>query len=157
MSAFIQQLTSLLHADQADITSLSQVIQQEREALSSRDSIAINKITEHKKSLIQSIDQRAKQKAQLLAKSRLGIRPGKVTEGLRTLNDDQLLILWEDTRTALEKCKEENLTNGLLISRFLQRTNKLMSIIRGQGTSPSLYGQQGKETAYSGSQHIGKA
>ncbi len=157
MSPFVQQLTTLLQADQADISRLEKLLTEERSALSSRDTVSINRTTEDKKNLIQAIDQRAKQKAQLLAQSGLGIRPGQVEEGLKKLNDAALITLWQETRSALERCKENNLNNGLLISRFLQRTNKLMSIIRGQGKSPSLYGQQGKETAYSGRQHLGKA
>lgn len=157
MSAFSKQLSSLLQEDLTNISQLEAILQQEREAITRRDTKNINRITQQKKELIQQLDGRAKSKATLLAKSGLGIRPGHVEESLRKLGDAELMTLWQESRSALENCKEKNMTNGLLISRSLQRTNKLMTIIRGQAKAPSLYGQRGKETSYSGSQHLGKA
>lgn len=157
MSAFSENLYSLLKTDLADIEQLQKALASERTAISSRSVTDIKRITEQKQLLLQSLDQRAKQKAQLIAQSGLGIRPGQVEASISKLNDEKLIALWRKTRSALEACKEKNKTNGLMISRSLQRTNKLMSIIRGQAKAPKLYGHQGKETNFSSQQHLGKA
>ena len=106
---------------------------------------------------VQQLESRAKVKARLIAKSGLGIKPGEVETKLHTLNDADLVNLWQTSRDKMQQCKDTNLINGNIISRSLQRTNKLMMIIRGQNKAQNLYGQQGKEQNYGSSHRIGQA
>ena len=157
MPNFQDQLKDLLLRDLEDLTNLESLLASEKHHLISRDHKEIENSTKTKDALVKQIESRAKTKAQLLAKSGLGIKPGKVTEALEQLNNPSLLDLWKQSVDRLKQCKELNEVNGKIISMSLSRTNKLMSIIRGQSSAPSLYGQQGKSKAMSGSHILGKA
>lgn len=158
MSDVIDNLKHLLKQDIQDLDTLQQILSAEKTALKSRDSDKIQHITQNKSSLVQQIETRAKQKAKLLASSGLGVKPGKVTETLESFGDRELTELWKQSVQELKTCKDKNAVNGSVISHTLQRTAKLMSIIRGQGNKPDLYGQKGKTSSMSGGRHIlGKA
>ncbi|TNC79896.1 MAG: hypothetical protein C9356_16550 [Oleiphilus sp.] len=158
MPSAIENLKLLLKQDIRDLEALTSTLSAEKTALKSRDSKAIQQVTQNKSSLVQQIETRAKQKAKLLASCGLGIKPGAVTKTLESYGDEELTGLWKESVQALKQCKDQNTVNGSIISQTLQRTAKLMSIIRGQGTKPDLYGQQGKTQSVSNGQHIlGKA
>lgn len=157
MSPFIKQLKHLLCQDISELKTLDTLLDSEKEILKSRNSQKIQAIANSKQQVIQNLETRAKSKAKLIAQSGLGIRPGEVETTLKTLGDPELITLWKDSRDKLSRCKDKNHINGSIISRTLSRTNKLMSIVRGQNNSQKLYGQQGKENRYSGSQIIGQA
>jgi flagella synthesis protein FlgN len=157
MSKFIEQLKHLLKQDISELNNLYKLLETEKETLKSRNSQKIQSLADTKHQIIHSLESRAKLKAKLIAKSGLGIRPGEVETALKTLKDLELIKLWQDSRSKLSECKDKNHINGSIISRTLSRTNKLMSIVRGQNNSQNLYGHQGKEKSYSGSQIIGQA
>lgn len=157
MSQFIEQLKHLLKQDISELSNLYKLLETEKETLKTRDSQTIKSIADSKQLIIHSLESRAKLKAKLIAKSGLGIRPGEVETSLKTLKDPELIALWQESRNKLSQCKDKNHVNGSIITRTLSRTNKLMSIVRGQNNSQKLYGQQGKESSYSGSQIIGQA
>ena len=157
MSTFIPDLKNTLKQDISDLDTLLKLLSTERTLLQTRKSDEIDAISKHKSSLVNQIELRAKAKAKLFASSGLGVRPGKVEETLRTLNDDELTSLWNVSRDKLALCKERNLVNGAIINRSLSRTTKLMNILRGKSNAPNLYGQKGREQSYAGTQRIGKA
>jgi len=157
MSRFNEQLKHLLKQDISELCNLHTLLETEKETLKTRNSLQIQAIAKSKHQIIQSLESRAKLKAKLIAKSGLGIRPGEVETTLKSLNDQELMNLWQSSRDKLAECKDKNHINGSIITRTLSRTNKLMSIVRGQNNSQKLYGQQGKESSYSGSQIIGQA
>jgi flagella synthesis protein FlgN len=157
MSQFTEQLKHLLNQDISELNNLNRTLDAEKETLKTRDSKKIQATANSKQQIIQSLESRAKLKATLIAKSGLGIRPGEVETTLKTLNDEELITLWQSSRDLLSTCKDKNHINGSIITRTLTRTNKLMSIVRGQNSSQKLYGQQGKESSYSGRQIIGQA
>lgn len=157
MSEFTNQLKTLLRQDIVDLESLKNLLEQEKNTLTTRNTDLINTLSNNKSLTVQQLESRAKLKATLIAKSGLGIKPGKVEEQLHCLDDSELVTLWQASREKMQQCKNINLVNGNIISRSLQRTNKLMMIIRGQNKSQNLYGQQGKEQSYGASHRIGKA
>ncbi len=157
MSQFISELKKQLHQDLNDLDKLTELLSREKDLLKTRDHEAIQKNLNLKSELVAQLDARSKQKARLLASSGLGIKPGQVEHALAKLNDSELMQLWQASRKKMEHCKERNQVNGGIISRSLQRTGKLMSILRGQSASPNLYGQQGKEQSMGGRHSIGKA
>ena len=157
MSTFTEQLKTLLRQDIVDLDTLKKLLEQEKQTLTTRNTNQINVISNNKSQTVKQLESRAKIKAQLIAKSGLGIKPGKVEEKLQTLNDADLIHLWQTSRSKMQACKDINYVNGSIINRSLQRTNKLMMIVRGQNKKQNLYGQQGKEQSYGSSQRIGQA
>jgi len=157
MPQFIEQLKNLLKQDIVELDNLSKLLETEKETLKTRNSTQIEAIAKSKSQTVQNLESRAKLKAKLIAKSGLGIRPGEVESKLATLNDNELIKLWQSSRKKLTHCKDLNYINGNIITRTLQRTNKLMMIVRGQNNSQNLYGQKGKEHNYASSHRIGQA
>jgi len=157
MSKFTDQLKLYLKQDISDLSTLRILLDQEKESLKVRDNNLIEKLSQQKSQLVQQIESRSKLKARLIASSGMGTRPGEVESSLNTLNDDELMCLWKESRHKLVDCKEQNSVNGTIISRSLQRTNRLMMIVRGQNKTQNLYGDQGKEQNYGGSKRIGSA
>jgi len=158
MQQFVEQLTALLESDLIELDQLELVLGQEKSSLQQRDRIALDKITVQKQQIIQSVEKRAKQKAALLANSSLKIRPGQVREKLTSLNNPNLLAVWDRAAVKLETCKQRNQVNGAIISHSLMRTNRLMNILRGQTSLPATtYGQSGKTRNYGGSTTIARA
>lgn len=157
MSEFTEQLKNLLRQDIVDLDCLRKLLEQEKSTLSTRNVDQIKLLSTNKSQTVQQLESRAKLKAKLIAKSGLGIKPGHVEEKLHTLNDADLVNLWQTSRSKMQECKDINYVNGSIISRSLQRTNKLMMIVRGQNKKQNLYGQQGKEHSYGTSQRIGQA
>lgn len=157
MSTFTEQLKNLLRQDIVDLDSLRKLLEQEKLTLTTRNTEQIKLISNNKTQTVKQLESRAKIKAQLIAKSGLGIKPGQVEEKLQTLDDADLVNLWQTSRSKMQACKDMNYVNGSIINRSLQRTNKLMMIVRGQNKKQNLYGQQGKEHSYGSSQRIGQA
>jgi len=154
---FTDKLKQLLKKDIVDLEQLKLLLNSEKETLKTRNSSKIETIAQHKSQKVKQLELRAKLKAKLIASSGLEIKPGEVETTLNSLSDDELLSLWHQSRKMLQECKDSNLVNGNILNHSLQRTNKLMMIIRGQNKSQNLYGQEGKESCYSGSHRIGKA
>lgn len=157
MNHFTDELKDLLKQDIIDLSSLKSLLEQEKITLTTRNTQKINQLAEHKSKTVAKLETRAKLKAKLMSGSGLGIRPGQVEEKLSTLNDQELMTLWQTSRDQLTECQEQNAVNGSIISQSRQRVTKLMTIIRGQNKTPNLYGQQGKTQSFSSSHSIGKA
>lgn len=157
MSQTISHLKTLLKQDINDLDTLFNLLRAEKSSLETRDNEQITRLCAHKSELVKQIDTRAKQKAKTIAGSGLGIKPGQVGAALATLGDQELSALWTTSLEKLEHCKHANQVNGAIISHSVQRTSKLMNIIRGQSNTPKLYGQQGKSQSLAAGQVIGKA
>lgn len=157
MNQFAEELKHLLKQDIVDLEALKALLEQEKTTLTTRNIDKINQLAKDKSLTVSQLEQRAKAKARILAQSGLGIRPGQVESKLLTLNDKELMDLWQDSRAKLANCQQQNAVNGSIINQSRQRVNKLMMIIRGQNKSQHLYGQQGKAQTYNNSQRIGEA
>lgn len=157
MLPFNEQLKEYLKQDLDNLNQLDQVLSLEKQQLVARDHQALESSARLKDELIKQIQARAKQKAALLAKSGLNIKPGEVTQALEKFGDTELSKLWQDSVEKLQHCKDRNAVNGKIVSLALSRTQRLMGIIRGQSAAPSLYGQQGTTHKVSGSHMLGKA
>ncbi|MFT6030809.1 MAG: flagellar biosynthesis/type III secretory pathway chaperone [Oleiphilaceae bacterium] len=157
MNQFTEELKDLLKQDIIDLTSLKSLLEQEKITLTTRNTQKISQLAEHKSKTVAQLESRAKLKAKLMSNSGLGIRPGQVEEKLATLNDPELMSLWQTSRDQLNECQQQNTVNGSIISQSRQRVTKLMTIIRGQNKAPNLYGQQGKAQTFNSSHRIGKA
>jgi flagella synthesis protein FlgN len=157
MSQFADQLKTLLKQDISDLNNLTSLLELEKETLKTRNSSEIESIAKQKSTVVQTLEARSKLKARSIARSGLGIRPGQVEKSLSALDDAELLQLWQSSQKKLAHCKDRNQVNGGIIAQSLQRTNRLMTIIRGQHNAPNLYGQQGKAKSYTDSHKIGSA
>tara|TARA_R110001592_G_scaffold60539_1_gene184147 strand:+ start:3211 stop:3684 length:474 start_codon:yes stop_codon:yes gene_type:complete len=157
MNQFTDELKDLLKQDIIDLSALKSLLEQEKITLTTRNTQKINQLAEHKSQTVAQLESRAKLKAKLMSNSGLGIRPGQVEEKLSSLNDQELMSLWQISRDQLNECQQQNAVNGSIISQSRQRVTKLMTIIRGQNKTPNLYGQQGKSQSFNSSHRIGKA
>ena len=157
MNQFTADLKKLLKQDIIDLEALKSLLEQAKHTLTTRNTDKINQLAKEKSHTVSQLEQRAKMKAKLLANSGLEVRPGQVEAKLRTLQDTELMNLWQNSREKLAHYQHKNAVTGSIISQSTQRVNKLMRIIRGQNKTQHLYGQQGKAQAYNSSHRIGEA
>ncbi len=157
MEKFIELLSKLLHQDLAELDTLSRLLDDEKDAVRRRDVAQLQQLADAKQKLIGNLEQRAKNKATLLAKSPLKVRPGEVRDKLASLNNAELLKLWDEAYKSMAHCKQRNLLNGKIISLSLQRTHRLMDLLRGQGNQVTTYGNKGNSQHASGSTTIARA
>jgi len=136
---------------------MTEVLSNEANAFVDSNSDCIKTLLNQKTDLLTSIEQRAKIKARLMAESGLGIRPGKVEKLLLTIPDPELHSLWQSVNTQLLLCKEKNKVNEKIVSHSLKRVNQMMSILRGQQNTPSLYASSGRKKSLAAGQYIGEA
>lgn len=150
-------LKQLLNLDLVDLKQLEKTLEIERKVLASNQAALIQKASQEKQRILTSIKARAKEKTRLIIQSGLPVKAGHITEAIDSVNDKELSLLWKAVSEKLERCKEQNLVNGKIVSISLQRTTKAMSIVRGQHNKPNLYGSKGSQQSLNTSSMIGKA
>ena len=155
--ALCTQLKLLLEKDLSDLAALLSALNEESNALKERNSDQISALAKTKATLVKQIEDRARAKVKLITASGAKIEAGKVKTGIDALGDQELSALWHESLVKLDECKELNQINGLIIERSRTRNKKIMDLVRGQHSTPTLYGNKGAEQAYSSANSIAKA
>lgn len=143
------------------LSGLENLLDQELVVLKSREIEAIQSINLEKKTLLRQFDQNNQARAELLIAAGLPVSK----EGLSSLvsqNQNQALTQqfnthWGDLEVVLKKTMDANQRNEQVVMRSSQSLDKLLSVLRGQKPSNSLYTAKGAKGNYTGQSHIGKA
>lgn len=157
MTTTVRNLVECLQKDEKELKHLETALRKEREALQNRDLKLLEDVIKVKTSLLTSLEQRAKQKMQILIA--LGYTPNRMTidEFLIDLKNQPLIRIWEYIRKKLRDCQSSNAVNGKVVSHSQMRVNKMMQIVRGQNSQASLYTASGKERSTPGTYRIASA
>jgi len=147
MAALIDSLIPLLQRDAAQLSSLEQILKEERAALESRDNPALQAAVERKAQTVQLIQNNAQEKSRLFAQHGLPVSPQHIKAALAQLKREDVLELWEQVKAQLEHCQSLNEINGRIVSRSQQSVARLMDILRGQDRQQKLYGQNGRDNS----------
>lgn len=123
---------------------LLQLLQQERQALESRDREALQRTLEAKLNPMQILERNAQQRAQLLTGNGYSNNNSGWLRFLADRKQHRLIPRWQQVTDLVKQGKEANEINGKLIARSRQTLEKVLSLLRGQTNTPSLYTNAGK-------------
>lgn len=153
----IDELKDLLRQDIQQLTTLGDILEQEKSLLSGPDVKALASVTQEKNHHLNEIRERAKAKIRLLVA--IGFRPdqGDPSRFLRSAGFDEAVALWNEASASLKHCQTLNQANGRVISHLQKRLSKLTEIFRGATGQDKLYGAKGQEEAVSHSNVLASA
>ncbi|WP_028471156.1 flagella synthesis protein FlgN [Neptunomonas japonica] len=143
------------------LSGLEKLLDQELAALKAREIETIQTINTEKQTILRQFDQNNQTRAELLIAAGLPVSK----EGLSSLlsqNQNQALAQqfkahWSDLETVLKSTMNANQRNEQIVMRSSQSLDKLLTALRGQKPSNSLYTSKGAKGNYTGQSHIGKA
>ncbi len=153
----IDELKSLLEQDIDQLTTLSDLLEQEKSLLGGTDVKSLASVTQEKNQYLDQIRERAKVKIRLLVA--VGFRPdqGEPSRFLRSAGMNELVSLWQQASDQLTHCQALNQANSRVISHLQKRLARLTEIFRGATGQDKLYGAKGQEEAVSHSNVLASA
>ncbi len=158
MSLDISLLRNMIAQDSAALAELKQLLAQEREQLEQRKQDQLPQIIEQKASLLELLNNSAKQRQQIL--TALGLPANAQGWDLFLQRNTATLPLRDDWKllvSEFEDCQKMNDINGKMIARSQQTLSHLINLLRGKVAAPSLYTAQGTKTQHTSSYTVAKA
>lgn len=160
-SPTIQIVQHNVDEDIASCRALLTLLDEEREALKSRDTDALERIIRDKANHLSSLESNAKQRTQIVQSLPGAKQVGadQKTLWLQLLAEQipQLLEQWEELGQLFQRCQAENEINGRLLSRNKQVFNRILSIVRGQNLADNLYTAKGNKGPGGNRHSLGEA
>lgn len=137
---------------------LLQLLQQERDALKTRDVQMLETVIQNKSANLLHLEHSAKQRSAWVAKQ---LKPNEKAETawqaiIRSLKPEAQKD-WDEFRALLRDCQEQNEINGKLLARNQQVFSRLLAIVRGKDESGPLYNAKGGRGAGYNFQKLGEA
>jgi flagella synthesis protein FlgN len=131
-------------------TQLLQLLDEEREALKSRDLDKLETIIQNKAANLQHLEQSAHQRTNWVAQQgKTDAKPETLWVALIRNIQPGIEQDWDEFKQLLQQCQEQNEINGKLLARNQQVFSRLLSIVRGQDEQASVYTPKGsRETGY---------
>lgn len=151
-------IQSLLEEDVKACNALLQLLEQERSALKERNHEQLEAIIHTKAHHLQHLENSAKIRSEWAHLYQSSEQNPE--EKWRSIMDEQApttVKLWQELKQLLQQCRQENEVNGKILSRNQKTFSRLMSILRGQTGSTSLYTNKGGKNAHIPGQRIGEA
>lgn len=135
---------------------LLQLLEQEREALKSRDVDALEEVIQKKSGNLMHLEQSARQRSAWVAQQQNRQQQNQpsaqpkpkekaeaVWQALIRATKPEVKNQWEEFRALLRQCQEQNEINGKLLARNQQVFSRLLAIVRGKDDSDPLYDAKG--------------
>lgn len=124
------------------------LLQQESDALGSRDTQLLATIIERKNQELVNLAQGANKRFAILTEQKLAHNQQNWILLLGRCRDEKLLQQWRALEQQIKACKQENETNGKLLARSQRVLAKLTGVLRGQAESnQELYNRKGSHSA----------
>ena len=147
--------------DTLSCEALLALLTEEREALKSRNMDELERIltekTRHLQELEQSAEQRNTMAGTLKNQHDQHEEPDSWKKMLAELNNDGLSTSWEKLKELLKLCKLENEINGKLLARNHQIYARMLELVCGKVSAPTLYDSRGSSSASGSSNIVGEA
>lgn len=133
------------------------LLEQERDALKTRDTSALEEVIKQKSSNLLALEQGAKQRtAWVQADASQPPAEHEWAQHITQLNPE-LGRQWLQFKGLLSDCQIHNDVNGKMLARNQQVIKRLVSIVRGQTDSQPLYTPKGNRGAGKGYNKLGEA
>jgi flagella synthesis protein FlgN len=147
MSIDISILNTMLERDQQAADRLAELLEEERRLLETRQQDKLQQVIDEKAAAIDTLNYHAKERATLLQS--LSLPPTLDGWDNFLQRNTQTLPLrdaWYALSKKVEHCRELNEINGKLIARSQQTVNHLLTLMRGNTPTPSLYNAKGGQS-----------
>ena len=136
-------VTQLLMNDLTAIKHLLTLLQQEKDAIETRQRDTLSNIVNEKTKCLNRIEQQSNERHNLLTS--IGKLPTEESwqQLIAEIENEQLHDTWQIFIETLTECQHFNEVNGRLINRGQQTLHYLITVLRGQLNPPNLYNQRG--------------
>ena len=158
--ATIQTVHQLLENSIRITDELLSLLEQERSHLQQRNHSAMPPLLEQKQQLMSQLEQGAELRQQWLAhtpQQAEQTQEERWSTLLTQLGGPTLGKLWETFKDKLVACQQDNEVNGKMIGRGQQSIRQLLTLLKGQIETPTLYNQSGNTQSHNLSQTVVKA
>ena len=144
------QLLRSLSDDSRDLTTLLELLTQERKILEQNKPELLDEINQQKNQLTQTLEQRNNARVTQLQQS--GYTPTEnswkpVIANLEQASGVALKSTWEKVEQQLKQCSELTAINEKIIANMRQNVNQLMNALRGEIGAGETYSADGKSTS----------
>lgn len=166
LDAYAQLLIETMQKNTHHLSSLNQILDQERQLIETSDHKGLIALLEHKEELIESIHQTEQQLLQLLNKY------GYKTHFRQAISSDNFVQLasqlpaplqaaftqsWTELKTLLIETRQLNSINRRVVEYSKYSVDHLLGILRGSQTHPALYQSNGRYDDFNEHHSLAKA
>lgn len=152
----------LLSVDQASqlLNNLTELLEKERHALETSNAKMSQELLTEKTTLLQSLEQNAMQRRQLLLSQGMEANQEGVVAFFETLPESlsqKIKPRWETLQSQMQNCKDSNAVNGKIIHRSRQQIDTLLGLLQGNENSGKIYTHSGKAQSVNRNATLAKA
>lgn len=137
-----------LSEESRTVEQLAAVMLKEQDDLIKANIENIPSLLEEKSQLLQQLSQLAYQRYQQLAGLGFEASEDGMQAWAKSKKDLSLDSAWEKLRRSLEKTRELNRLNGLLINKYLTRNQQTLQALLVNAGASNLYGPNGQTTTH---------
>ena len=160
LKSIANEIYQSLGADQADIQSLTNLLEKEKIALESQDSQAITSFAEEKNIIVLRMEKRSILRNEVLKRHQLEHDDTnwiKTIEKLDEATDLPLLNLWKKMQTQLKDCQQLLMINERILGGLQQGVERFMTLLKNSAGSVQTYNASGKTEDFLSKKPISKA
>lgn len=159
-SMVAHHLLRSLNDDSQDLTSMLDLLTNERKALEINQPSQLKELTQQKNIITERMELRHRERVSMLENNnfsqqeqswRPAIKQIELASGL------PLIGLWNSVETQLKQCAELLAVNEKIIANMRQNVNQLMNSLRGQVGSGQTYNAEGKAKTFADSKPFASA
>ena len=155
-----EQLRALLAQDFANLDKLQTLLEQERQALETRQHEQLPTLIEAKTQALDALAEAAALRRQWLRAAGMSPDQEHWQEWLKDYpQGSDLANAWQDITERMDACRQLNEINGKVMGRAQQALGRLLGLLRGQKarTHTQLYDERGQASGKGDSQTLVKA
>lgn len=147
----------LLDNETHNLTQLKQILLNERDALTHRDSERLQQQLGHKTMVLEALSNNSLTRQNLLQQIGYKNDPANWRAALQLLdtqNHSQFGLIWQQVEDNLRQCQFENDINAKIVARTQYSVGHILDALRGRLGQPKLYNQKGYAGSSANSQSL---
>ena len=153
-------LQQLLENDRAQLDSLAELLQAEKNCLEQRDLERLNTLITQKQGILACIENNDHVRRKLLRQAGVPSDQTNLTHLKRLLGkggNNEFTALLDSIESRLEQCRELSEVNSIIVHRSRLNTQRALSILRGPAALADLYTSHGSKLGGSEQRDLGSA
>lgn len=156
----MQDISELLQRQHRNLRRLLTALDEEHVALAGNAVLAIEAATATKQACLVELELDMERQTSLLTRMGFASNDEGMTAYLRHHDKDgrmRLEMLWGQIKELLQRCREQNLINGRIVTMNQRHAQRALTILRGGGPAPEdCYGPRGETNPVPASRSLGK-